>query len=53
MEAIKIKGIVYKNLNKSYVNTNSIAWIENNQRPVVNEFLKLLRQHIIPLYKKY
>lgn len=50
-QSIKMDGIVYRELIKSSKKTTSIAWNKENDRPVIHEFLKLIREQIIPKYK--
>lgn len=50
-QAIKLDGIVYKNLTKSYPKVNSIAWNKNNKRPIINTFIKLIHEVVIPEFR--
>lgn len=47
-ESLTIDGVIYKELHKPYTKVNSIAWNKENTRPVVQKFLNLVSDRVIP-----
>lgn len=45
---LKIKGVVFKKLSKSYIKNTSLAWNKDNKQPATSAVLKLIQEVILP-----
>ncbi|KGR89905.1 hypothetical protein CD30_14675 [Ureibacillus massiliensis 4400831 = CIP 108448 = CCUG 49529] len=47
---IKLSNITYKSFNKKFYKVSSLAWKKDNMNPVINSFLKVMEQSVLPKF---